>query len=315
MSKKTTSKTDKSTKTVTQKDKMTEEELFMEVTNFSEIEEDPTSSESYCPFDLLGDDEIKEAIYGSYSSKELQELLKKDEEELGPLPESVIGVDSRTRVQPPFKFPYTAICSLRIAASDGQRFIGTGFFVGPRVVLTAGHCVYMHDHGGWADTIEVIPALDGSSRPYGSVVCGHFHSLKGWTKNKKSGYDYGAIILPENSALGQKTGWFGFCYHSSDKYFKNLPITIAGYPGDKGGNQQWGMSGVCTGVTDGGRKIAYTIDTFGGQSGSPVWEVKNNSYYAKAIHTTGSSKTNYATRINKNIFDLVKGFKEQYPAK
>ena len=314
MAKKVTSQSEKSKKAATPKVKKTEEDLMMEVTNVSE-QVDETTSESYCPFDLLDGDEAQEAIYASFTSKELQEVIKKDEEELGPLPEAIIGIDSRKRIQPPFKFPYTAICSLKITSQDGQRFIGTGFFVGPRVVITAGHCVYMHDHGGWAKNIEVIPALDGSTKTYGSAISSNYQSLVGWTKNKDTGYDYGAIILPENAALGQKTGWFGYCYHTNDSYFKNLAITLSGYPGDKGGSQQWGMSGVSTGVTNNGRKFAYQIDTYGGQSGSPVWEVKNNSYYVKGIHTTGSSNSNYATRINKNIFDLIKGLKEKYPAK
>ena len=313
MSKKTTSQAGKSTKTVTQK-KKTEEDLFVEVFNEPE-KTDETTSESYCPFDLLGDDEIQEAIYGSYSETELQEMNAKGEEELGPIEESVLGVDERKRINAPFKFPNTAICSLQIASQDGKRFIGTGFFVGPRVVLTAGHCVYMHDHGGWAKSIEVIPALDGTTQKYGSAVSSFYYSLVGWTKNKNTEYDFAAIILPENAALGQKTGWFGYCYHTDDKYFNNLAVTLAGYPGDKGGSQQWGMSGVTTGVTNNGRKFAYKIDTYGGQSGSPVYVVNNNSYYAKGIHTNGGSSYNYATRINKNIFDLVKGYKEKYPAK
>jgi V8-like Glu-specific endopeptidase len=122
----------------------------------------------------------------------------------------------------------------------------------------------MHDHGGWAQNIEVIPALDGTSKPYGSAVSYCFHSLVGWTKNKDTGYDYGVIILPENAALGQKTGWFGYGYKTDDSYFKNRAITLSGYPGDKGGSQQWGMSGKGTGVTNSGRKFAYQIDTYGG---------------------------------------------------
>ena len=313
MAKKTTSQADKSVKAVAQK-KKTEEDLFVEVGNAPE-KVDETTSESYCPFDLVDDGEIKEAIYGSFTEKELQEVNMKAAEELGPLPESIQGVDERKRIYSPFKFPNTAICALRITGSDGKRFIGTGFFVGPRVVLTAGHCVYMHDHGGWAKSIEVIPGLDGTTQSYGSAVSSFYYSLKGWTNKKDTGYDFGAIILPENAALGQKTGWFGFCYHTNDNYFKNLAVTLAGYPGDKGGSQQWGMSGATTGVTNSGRKFAYTIDTYGGQSGSPVYVVNNNSYYAKGIHTNGGTTLNYATRINKNIFDLVKGYKEKYPAK
>ena len=124
MAKKATSQAGKSQKAVSQNEKKTEEDLMLEVSNESE-QVDETSSESYCPFDLLEGDET-EAIYASFSQKELKEIIKKDEEELGPLPEAILGVDSRSRIQAPFKYPYTAICSLKIAAKDGNKFIGTG---------------------------------------------------------------------------------------------------------------------------------------------------------------------------------------------
>ena len=75
MAKKTTSQADKSVKAVAQK-KKTEEDLFVEVGNAPE-KVDETTSESYCPFDLVDDGEIKEAIYGSFTEKELQEVNMK----------------------------------------------------------------------------------------------------------------------------------------------------------------------------------------------------------------------------------------------
>ena len=91
MAKKATSQAGKSQKAVSQNEKKTEEDLMLEVSNESE-QVDETSSESYCPFDLLEGDET-EAIYASFSQKELKEIIKKDEEELGPLPEAILGVD------------------------------------------------------------------------------------------------------------------------------------------------------------------------------------------------------------------------------
>lgn len=316
MSAKKSSQGNKTSKAVSPKVQMTDVDLCREVSNLSVQEVDETTTESYCPFDLMDKGNIKEAIFGSFTPKELQELLEENEKELGTIEEKVIGEDNRTRIQAPYdKFPHTAICSLQITAQNGKMYIGTGFFVGPRVVLTAGHCVYMHEDGGWAKSIEVIPALDGSTRKFSSAISTQFHSLDGWTLNKLTGWDFGAIILPENAPLGQKTGWFGFGYRDNDAYFKNLDITTAGYPGDKGGRQQWGMSGKSIGVTNEGRKFAYQIDTYGGQSGSPVWEMKNSNYVAVGIHTNGSSTTNYATRILKYLFEYIKQYKEQYPAK
>jgi len=37
-------------------------------------------------------------------------------------------------------------------------------------VLTCGHNVYLHDNGGWASSVEVIPGMDGSYEPFGSAM-------------------------------------------------------------------------------------------------------------------------------------------------
>ena len=67
--------------------------------------------------------------------------------------------------------------------------------------MTAGHCVYSHSHGGWAQSIEVIPGMNGAVRPYGSAVSTSFRSVTGWTGSPSGNpeFDYGAIILPDDT--------------------------------------------------------------------------------------------------------------------
>lgn len=96
--------------------------------------------------------------------------------------EVVIGTDDRKNITSTMQYPWRSICSLKIKAKDGTNWIGTGFLIGPRTVITAGHVVYLHNHGGWAKSIEVIPGRNGSSNPYESCKSSHLHSVKGWTK-------------------------------------------------------------------------------------------------------------------------------------
>lgn len=84
--------------------------------------------------------------------------------------EVVIGDDDRREVTVTKQYPWRCICSLLITAADGSNWIGTGWLVGPRVLLTAGHCVYIHTRGGWAEQIEVIPGRRGTERPFGSIL-------------------------------------------------------------------------------------------------------------------------------------------------
>jgi len=234
-----------------------------------------------------------------------------DREESGRI-EMVIGVDDRVRVRNTAAFPWRTICSLRMEAGDGSRFIGSGVLVGPRTVVTAGHCVYFHRHGGFAKEIEVIPGRDGGVRPFGAVFASRFYTVRGWVDERLSDFDYGAVLLPTD--LGERVGTMGFASLATGT-LRNLMVNNAGYPGDRPGAAEpgdpptgttmwWNASQVAE-VTD--SKIGYTLDTFGGQSGSPVWRYVSSSGQRAIVglHTTGDARANSATRINDSVFENI----------
>lgn len=237
----------------------------------------------------------REAFFASYP-----ELYEKS------ISEVIIGTDDRVRISPTTAFPWRAVCALRITAQDNSKWIGTGWLVAPRTVITAGHCVYMHAQGGWPRSIEVIPGLNDSTRPFGSCVATTFRSVVGWVNDKKREYDYGAIILPTNCRLGDRTGVFGFAV-KDNPYIMSAYLNLSGYPGDKGGNQQWFMARKAKSVAP--RVIYYEIDTMGGQSGSPVWVKVGNTRYAVGIHTNGVISGNSATRIVQPVFNNIQAWK------
>jgi glutamyl endopeptidase len=221
--------------------------------------------------------------------------------------ELIIGTDDRVNVTSNDVYPWHCICSLLITAQNGSVYIGTGWLVSPRVVLTAGHCVYLHDDGGWASQIEVIPGRNGAARPYGSVISRNLRSIRGWTLDRDRDYDYAAILLPEERRYGDELGWFGFASRTDD-HFSGITLNLSGYPGDGGptnqqGTQWWNARAVKD-VNE--KQITYEIDTWGGQSGSPVWEYTYEGHrYGLAIHTWGSTVSNGATRITSEVFDNI----------
>lgn len=239
-----------------------------------------------------------DALFASYT-----ELIPKMEAQAR---EVIIGTDDRVRVFATSAYPWRAICSLKITAADNSKWIGTGWLVAPRTVITAGHCVFMHDHGGWAKSVEVIPGLNDTTRPFGSCSSSNVRSVTGWTTSKNRDYDYGAIILPENCRLGDRTGYFGFSV-KSDAYLMSSVHNLSGYPGDKGGNQQWFMALKPKSVSS--RVIKYDIDTMGGQSGAPVWLKVGNVRTCVGIHTNGHFSGNSATRIVLPVFNRIQAWK------
>jgi hypothetical protein len=65
-------------------------------------------------------------------------------------------------------FPFSAICKLRITLADGNAVEGTGFFVAPDRIVTAGRCVRWNRVP--AVSVQVTPGLHGTSEPFGSFV-------------------------------------------------------------------------------------------------------------------------------------------------
>lgn len=215
--------------------------------------------------------------------------------------EVVLGEDDRVEITATSAYPWRAHCSLRITAADGSQWIGTGWFCGPRTVITAGHCVYIKNSGvpgrdGWARSVTVMPGRRGADLPYGSVASSDLRTVTGWANDGDPEYDYGAILLPAD--LG--TGWLGFGIYS-DATLRASTGNISGYPGDKPAGTQWYHARRITSVSE--RKVFYDIDTVGGQSGSAVYRVVDNNRFAVAIHAYGGVSANSGTRITRQVYD------------
>lgn len=216
--------------------------------------------------------------------------------------ESIIGADNRIRVTNTRIFPYRAVALITF---NGGRC--TGWFYGPDVVATAGHCVHSGgSNGAWKSNVRVYPGRNGSSSPYGSCTAKRLYSVTGWVTNNNEQYDYGVVKL--NCKLGNTVGWFGRWWQSAS--LTGISQTVSGYPGDKP-LTQWRSTGSIA-VTQ-ARQVFYKNDTAAGQSGAPVYQNRAagsnfcSGYCGMAIHTTGlhggspHSQNNHGTRITQDV--------------
>ena len=73
--------------------------------------------------------------------------------------ETVQGVDDRVQITKMGRIPWRMTCQLIITYPDNRRARGTGWFISPGTVITAGHCVHSAAAGGWATKVEVIPGM------------------------------------------------------------------------------------------------------------------------------------------------------------
>lgn len=247
-----------------------------------------------------------------WTAPESVELRDIGEASFGPPPpeaETVHGPDDRVQITNTSIYPWRVHASLLITAADNSMWIGTGWFIGPHTLMTAGHVVYIKNSGvpgrdGWVKSINVMPGRNGSTLPYGSVTSTNFRSVTGWTNSGDPNYDYGAIIIP--TELGNTVGWFGFgAYPDAD--LRAAIGNISGYPGDKPAGTQWYDSRQIASVDS--RKVYYDIDTVGGQSGSAVYRIINGARYGIAIHAYGGATTNSGTRIVTPVYNNMVAWK------
>lgn len=211
--------------------------------------------------------------------------------------EVIIGTDERVRITKTTNVPWRRVCALRITMAKGT-YRGTGFFIGPRTIATAGHCVFLKEQG-WAKKIEVIPGANGTLRPFGSTTATSFRSTQGWVRDGKADSDYGCIVLPSGAFPGQKFGSFGFGVFPPNVLLAKRAV-LAGYPGDKSFAELWGMPFQIKSVEP--QRLVYTADTAGGQSGSGVYIKVNGKRYVVGIHNYGATSGNSATRVTEPVF-------------
>jgi V8-like Glu-specific endopeptidase len=205
------------------------------------------------------------------------------------IPESVILEDERERIYDTDLPPWRMICSLRMQGQAGGA-IGTGWLAGPRTVITAGHCVFSKFFfGGWAEEIEIIPGRNENDTPFGRFTSRRFSSLDRWVNGEDADFDIGCIHL--DRPVGETVGWFAVGALPASE-LESFQVNISGYPSDQGaGRQQWFHRNRILRVTE--RRIFYDVDTYGGQSGAPVWiyETEGSDPVVVGVHAYGVGST------------------------
>lgn len=217
--------------------------------------------------------------------------------------EAVFLPDDRVRVTTTDQLPWRVNASLLITAADGSQWIGTAWFISPRTLVTAGHCVFINHSGtpgrdGWVRSIAVMPGRDEAILPFGSITATSFRSVMGWTQQADERYDYGVIVLP--NALPASVGMRRYGVRP-DEGLLGVEATVAGYPGDKPPGTMWRHALPIHSAEP--LKIRYTLDTAGGQSGAAVYVTDGGEPLAVGVHAYGGASSNSATRITQAVFD------------
>lgn len=214
---------------------------------------------------------------------------------------SVIGTDERTRVYSTTSWPWRAMGRIELGCS--------GTVVGPRHVITAGHCVYDPGSGTWYSNIAFTPGQNGITSPYGIYSWSAVISVSGWINNWDRNYDYAMIVTSQN--VGYDTGYMSYGYGGEQV---GWTVNINGYPCDKPYGTMWHSDCPLTIVQT--HRLYYECDTYNCMSGSSVyayWAPSTRTIYG--IHAYGVDATgdNGATRIRSTVAANFNQWKNDYP--
>jgi V8-like Glu-specific endopeptidase len=213
--------------------------------------------------------------------------------------QTIFGTDDRTRVAATWLYPWRAQCKLIITFPKGT-VVGSATMVSPKYAITAGHCVYDHNRGGWATRIEVIPGLTGTYKPYGSAWSTYIRTFTGWTLHRNFDWDLGLITLDRE--IGHTVGWFGYAYKPS---ILGVLANKSAYPGDRDfGLGQYYSNGTIAFASS--EQVQTWMDLMPGESGSGFYRIDDDSQRRVfAVTSWQTNSINGACRISWDKFNTI----------
>ena len=214
----------------------------------------------------------------------------------------ILGEDERYPVDDTTYFPFTACGSLYIRWPNGAQGLGTAFLIDTNKIATADHFLYSFENGGHCSSAIFVPGQADKKEPFGRAAILQTVVPKEYQTERATDYDYAVATISNH--IGSRVGYFGL----TPTYNYTTIYESAGYPGDYANIlEQRAIPVVAAGRITGFehiRKLVHRIDTEGGQSGSPIYEVLNN-YRVNAIHTNGSPAGNKATYLDPTVINIL----------
>lgn len=210
--------------------------------------------------------------------------------------------------------PHSAICQIRVPDGSAEGGLhGSGFFIGPRLIMTAAHVV-----DGQSELI-VVPGKNGggtggATEPFGRFKVTKFRKHDSYGTNG-SDYDMALICVPAANAVGK-----GQYFDLVEELNQSRPegVVVSGYAArwyandviehfvndTIDPNRQHMMGGYIRDLpTD--ETFSYNIQTLGGTSGSPVYWIEDTGAGPQAhmvgVHVAAhDATTNLGCRVTAN---------------
>lgn len=305
----------------------------------SQINEDDTAGDEGEIFATLASgDSLSPTELAQLQTEDDSAVINLDGEDIN-IEQKVIGDDGRDLVEESTDYPWSMIGFISSEWDDpdqsGITLGGTGaLFLSPFHVLTAAHVIwnkaeYEASGDGYASSVTVNFGQDGQERFYGTAEVTNMITFNGyvqdsnWTLNnegewKPNSKDYDLALLTLDRNIGDFNGYFGYDLNS----YEGLNVNLAGYPADLADSWSW-QHGTSVPFEDAsdvelysdygaidsivGETFYYELDTYGGQSGAPIWRYDSDleERYIVGVHSGYIGSSNVAAQLTSDKLDSL----------
>jgi V8-like Glu-specific endopeptidase len=171
-------------------------------------------------------------------------------------------------------YPYSAVVYVQSRFADGSVVSGSGVVVGENDVLTASHLVHRDNSGGLAESVTVVPGLDGGARPFGvlNAQWANFAPVDRDGDNRITAVEgqRDFAMLGLDTEIAQTTGQFTLADSADTGSY-----TVTGYPQtafDASGPRMVSDTGGARDAPATGTLTFEEVSVAPGSSGGPVWQ-------------------------------------------
>lgn len=129
------------------------------------------------------------------------------------------------------RYPYAAAGKLFFTGADGLNYVCSAAVIRPRLVVTAGHCVYDAVRQQWNSNWLFVPAYHKGSQPYEQWTWTWVITTEAWANGGgfvPNAGDFAVIEMADNDGkrIGNVTGYYGY---TTNALYPNH-VRMLGYP-------------------------------------------------------------------------------------